>query len=50
MDNIKIIKACRVWNSAQNGLVYGLGGVAPTVVSGTHSGAEPKVLIIEDEW
>lgn len=39
---VKVIGKC--WKSSQNGLVYSTEGVSPTIVSGCHSGVEPKIM------
>lgn len=38
-----------VWNSRQNGGVYYTDALSPCLVVGTHSGVEPKILIIYED-
>lgn len=37
-----------VWRSRQNGAVYDMGGVSPTLSCGQHSGVEPKIMVFEE--
>ena len=41
---VKVVGKC--WKSSQNGLVYSTEGVSPTIVCGSHSGVEPKIMEI----
>lgn len=40
---VKVVGQC--WESSQNGLIYDTDGLSPTLVSGCHSGVEPKIII-----
>ena len=40
---VKVVGQC--WKSSQNGLIYDTDGLSPTLVSGCHSGVEPKIII-----
>lgn len=39
---VKVVGQC--WKSSQNGKVYDTEGVSPTILSGCHSGVEPKIM------
>lgn len=40
----------QIWKSLTNGMVYGQGGVSPTICVGAHSGVAPKIVeIYEDD-
>lgn len=48
MTKNMIIKLFKVWHSSQNGYVYSLNGVSPTISYGCHAGVEPKIMIVYD--
>lgn len=39
---VKVVGQC--WKSLQNGMVYDTEGISPIILSGCHSGVEPKIM------
>ena len=42
----RIVITGQVWESRQNGMVYDVRGLSPTITVGNHSGVEPKISMV----